>query len=88
MPYDKELDECVFAKSWENDTERLTASIYSYNKGTKKLQLTRENKNSQGGYRFAKLGRLTKEEIESLLPLIKEACGHMGQGNLEDKISE
>ena len=78
MPYDKELDECVFAKSWENDNERLTASIYSYNKGTKKLQLTRENKNSQGELRFAKLGRLTKEEIEALLPLIKEACGHMG----------
>ncbi len=77
MPYDKELDECVFAKSWENDAERMNASIYSYNKGTKKLQLTRENKNSQGGYRFAKLGRLTKEEIEVLLPFIKEACGHM-----------
>ena len=77
MPYDKELDECVFAKSWENDAERMTASVCSYNKGTKKLQLTRENKNSQGGYRFAKLGRLTKEEIEVLLPLTKEACGHM-----------
>ena len=77
MPYDKQLDECVFAKSWENDNERLTASIYSYNKGTKKLQLTRENKNSQGELRFAKLGRLTKEEIDALLPLIKEACDHM-----------
>ncbi len=77
MPYDKELDECVLAKSWENDVERMTASIYSYNKGTKKLQLTRENKNGQGGYRFAKLGRLTKEEIEALYPLIKEACIHM-----------
>ncbi len=77
MPYDKELDECVFVKSWENDDERLTASIHSYNKGIKKLQLTRENKNSQGGYRFAKLGRLAKEEIEALLPLIEEARGHM-----------
>ncbi len=77
MPYYKELDECVFAKFWENDVERMTASIYSYNKGTKKLQLTRENKNGQGGYRFAKLGRLTKEEIEALYPLIKEACIHM-----------
>ena len=67
----------MFAKSWENDDERLTASIYSYNKGIKKLQLTRENKNSQGGYRFAKLGRLAKEEIEALLPLIEEARGHM-----------
>ena len=77
MPYDKELDDCVFAKSWENDDERLTASIYSYNKGIKKLQLTRENKNSQGGYKFVKLGRLAKEEIEALLPLIEEARGHM-----------
>jgi len=77
MPYDKELDKCVFTKTWENENERLTASIYSYNKGTKKLQLTRENKNSQGEFRFAKLGRLTKEEIEALLPLIKEACTHM-----------
>jgi hypothetical protein len=77
MPYDKELDECVFSKSVEKDAERMTASIYSYNKGTKKLQLTRENKNSQGDYRFAKLGRLSKEEIEALLPLINEAYGHM-----------
>ncbi len=77
MPYDKELDECLFAKSWENDNEKLTASIFSYNKGTKKLQLTRENKNNQGEFRFAKLGRLTKEEITALIPLIQEACGHM-----------
>jgi hypothetical protein len=77
MPYDKELDECVFTKNWENDNERLTASIFSYNKGTKKLQLTRENKNSQGELRFAKLGRLTKEEVDAFLPLINEACTHM-----------
>ncbi|MCP4270170.1 MAG: hypothetical protein GY777_32115 [Candidatus Brocadiaceae bacterium] len=77
MPYDKELDECLFAKSWENDNERLTASVFSYNKGTKKLQLTRENKNSQGELRFAKLGRLTKEEVTALLPLIQEASGQM-----------
>ncbi len=77
MPYDKELDECVFTKSWENEQERLTASIYSYNKGGKKLQLTRENKNSQGELRFAKLGRLTKEEIGAFLPLINEAYANM-----------
>ncbi len=77
MPYEKELDVCLFAKTWENDNEKLTASIFSYNKGTKKLQLTRENKNNQGEFRFAKLGRLTKEEIAALLPLIQEACGQM-----------
>ncbi len=72
MPYDKALDECIIAKSWENDQEKLTASIFSYNKGTKKLQLTRENKNTKGELRFAKLGRLTKEEVDGLLPLVKE----------------
>ena len=72
MPYDKALDECVITKSWENDEEKLTASIFSYNKGIKKLQLTRENKNAKGELRFAKLGRLTKEEVDALLPLIKE----------------
>ncbi|MGR3293654.1 MAG: hypothetical protein ACUZ9M_06540 [Candidatus Scalindua sp.] len=77
MPYEKELDECVIVKSWENDQEKLTASVYSYNKGTKKLQLTRENKNSKGELKFAKLGRLTKEEIDALLPLIKEVRTRM-----------
>ncbi len=77
MPYEKELDECVFAKAWENDQDKLTASIFSYNKGIKKLQLTRENKNSKGELRFAKLGRLTKVEISAFLPVIKEACSHM-----------
>ena len=79
MPYDKELDECVFKENWENDNERFTVSIYSYNKGTKKLQLTRENKNSQGELRFAKLGRLTKEEVDALLPLIQEVRTHMDE---------
>ncbi len=39
MPYDKALDECVVAKSWENDQEKLTASIFSYNKGIKNCNL-------------------------------------------------
>jgi len=77
MPYDKSLDENLFSKSWESDTERLTVSIFSYNHGTKKLQIARENKNTSGELRFAKLGRMTKEEIEAVLPLIKEALGHM-----------
>ncbi len=77
MQYEKEVDECLFAKSWEKEKEKLTASIFSYNKGTKKLQLTRENKNNQGGFRFAKLGRLTKEEVTAFLPLIQEACEQM-----------
>ncbi len=77
MAYDRKLDECLFSKSTEKDSERLTVGIYSYNKGTKKLQITRENKDSQGNFKFAKLGRMTKEEVESLLPLLQEAFNHM-----------
>ncbi|OQX87430.1 MAG: hypothetical protein B6D55_03525 [Candidatus Omnitrophica bacterium 4484_70.2] len=77
MPYDRSLDECLFTKSWETESQRLTVNVYSYNKGAKKLQITRENKDNQGNFRFAKLGRITKEEIEALLPLIQEAITYM-----------
>ncbi len=81
MPYDRNLDECLFSKPWENESERLTVSVYSYNKGSKKLQIIRENKDSQGKFKFAKLGRMTKNEIETLLPLIQEAINHMDQSS-------
>lgn len=77
MPYDSELDECSFTKSSEGESRRLTVSVYAYNKGAKKLQIARENKDIQGDFRFAKLGRMTKEEVESVLPLIQEAIKHM-----------
>jgi hypothetical protein len=77
MPYDPNLDENLFSKSQESETGRLTVSVYSYNKGAKKLQFTRENRDQEGGFRFAKLGRMTKEEIEPLIPFIKEALNFM-----------
>ena len=77
MPYDSSLDECLFTKSYETDTGRLSVSVFSYNKGNKKLQISRENRDAEGGFRFAKLGRMAKEEIEALLPLIQEALNCM-----------
>ena len=77
MPYDSSLDESLFSKAWETDAERLTVSVFSYNKGTKKLQITRENRNQEGEFRFTKLGRMAKEEVEAVLPLIQEAVQHM-----------
>jgi hypothetical protein len=77
MPYDASLDEQLFSKAWETEEDRLTVSVYSYNHGAKKLQINRENKNAQGEFRFAKMGRLTREETEALLPLIQEALPHL-----------
>ena len=77
MPYNQQLDECLFTKSWDGESTRLTVSVYSYNKGAKKLQIVRENKDTEGNFRFTKLGRLAKEELDAVLPLIQEALSSM-----------
>ena len=77
MPYNQELDECLFNKGVENDSGRISVCVYSYNKGAKKLQISRENRDMEGNLRFAKLGRLTKEELTAILPLMQEAANHM-----------
>jgi hypothetical protein len=77
MPYDSSLDEQLFAKPFETEDGRLTVSVYSYNNGAKKLQIVRENKDPEGNLRFAKMGRLTKNEAEGILPLIQEAITNM-----------
>ena len=77
MPYDATLDKCLFSKTWENDLGRIVVGVYSYNNGQKKLQFSRETKSDAGEYRFAKLGRLTKEEAQSILPFFQEALTHL-----------
>ena len=76
MPYDASLDKQVFAKSFELDGTKITVSIYSYNGGVKKLQLSRENQDAEGQWRFSKLGRMTKEESQGVLPFLQEALGN------------
>nr|MBU1327618.1 hypothetical protein [Candidatus Omnitrophota bacterium] len=77
MPYDANLDKEVFAKSHENDDGKITVSVHSYNNGPKKLQVVRENRDQEGALRFAKLGRMTKDEAQAILPLIQEALSSM-----------
>jgi len=77
MPYDPSLDESLFSKTVETELGRLTVSVYSYNQGIKKLQITRENRDGEGNFRFTKLGRMTKDEVEAILPLMEEAVKAM-----------
>lgn len=77
MPYDPSLDKKLFSKQWETEDDRLTVSVYSYNNGQKKIQISREGKNAQGELKFAKLGRLTKSEAEAILPFVQEAIKQM-----------
>lgn len=74
MPgFDKDLDKELFSESVEFEKSRITVAVFSYNNGTPKLQLSRENKDASGEFSFTKLGRLNKEELEAILPLVEEA---------------
>jgi predicted transcriptional regulator len=77
MPYDASLDKEIFTKSHENDDGKITVSVHSYNNGPKKLQIVRENRDQEGALRFAKLGRMTKDEVQAILPLVQEASASM-----------
>ena len=77
MPYDSSLDKQLFTKSFESDDTKITVSVFSYNNGPKKLQISREVPDAEGQMRFAKLGRMTKDEFQAILPFLQEAVGAM-----------
>ncbi len=78
MPgFDKNLDKELFSEAINLERGRITVGVFAYNNGTPKLQLSRENKTADGEYTFAKLGRLTKEEVEKVLPIMEKARGFL-----------
>ena len=76
MAYDNSLDKSLFSEQIEFDATRITVSVFSYNNGTPKLQISRENGSGEE-FTFAKLGRMTKEEVEKVLPAVQKAIKHM-----------
>ncbi|MBI2107946.1 hypothetical protein HYU10_01530 [Candidatus Woesearchaeota archaeon] len=77
MAYDKNLDKNLFSEMIEFETTRLTVGVYSYNDGEKKLQISRESRNMDGEWKFDKLGRMFKDEVEAVLPVLPKALKHM-----------
>lgn len=77
MPYDQSLDKETFKETKEFEGTRVTVGVFSYNGGAKKLQLTRENKDQNEEWRFAKLGRMTKEEAQEVIPIMLRAAEKM-----------
>ena len=77
MPYDQALDVSSFKEAKEFEETRITVGVFAYNEGTKKLQISRENKNQNEEWRFAKLGRLTKEEAKEIVPIMLKAVETM-----------
>lgn len=77
MPYEKSLDQETFREVREFGETRITVGVYSYNGGDKKLQVSRENKTAGDEWRFAKLGRMNKEEAQEIIPIMMKAVENM-----------
>lgn len=75
--FDPELDKTLWSEEKTFDTTKITVSVKQYNEGIKKIQISRENPTKEGEFRFAKLGRMTKEESEAVLPLMQTALENM-----------
>jgi len=74
MAFDKTLDKELSSKEVLDDGDiRLTIAIYQYNGGIPKVQIKREVQNNDGDWKFAKLGRLTFEEIQAVADGLKWA---------------
>jgi hypothetical protein len=76
MPYDATLDVATFKEVLSFETTRVTIGVFSYNGAPKKLQVTRENQ-IDGNWSFTKLGRLTKEEAQAVVPIMMKAIETM-----------
>lgn len=71
--YDKNLDKQIYNRVIENPGFNILLSIWSYNHGGPKIQLIRYSFNEEKLI-FAKLGRLTQLEAESIMEFLPEAC--------------
>jgi len=78
MAYDKNMDKEIFSETAEFETTQITVSVYQYNEGTPKLQISRKNMDPESGeFKWSKLGRMVKEEIVAILPMIEKAKEHL-----------
>jgi len=74
--FDKALDKELFKETVEIGDQKLTVGKYSYNEGVKKVQISRQRKSEEGSeypWKFAKLGRMTIEEVEAVIPILDKA---------------
>jgi hypothetical protein len=76
--FDKNLDKEIYGEDASFETTKVRVSVMSYNEGRAKLQLSRENLNPDDGeWRWSKLGRMTKDEVEKVIPLMEKALNEM-----------
>ena len=78
MAYSKEKDKLIETiGSFKGPRSTIEVSIYSYDGAAPKIAVVRFAEREDGGRSFQNLGRLTAQEAEGLLPLLKTAIGKL-----------
>ena len=75
MPYDANLDKTLWEEKVEVGDYVFEVKVMQYNEGTKKINIQRFR-----GEMFNKLGRLTAEEAEAIMPLVQKAVEEIKKG--------
>jgi len=75
MPYEKELDKNLFKEDVEVEEFVLSVEVYQYNGNTPKIQISRMKED-----KHLKLGRLTLEETNAIVPLLEKAGNSIAEG--------
>ncbi|HEY5594880.1 MAG TPA: hypothetical protein VIL61_06960 [Nitrospiria bacterium] len=78
MAYSKEKDKLIeVVGTVEGPRSKIEVAIYSYDGAAPKIAVARFSEREDGSRGFQNLGRLTREEAEGLLPLLKTAIGKL-----------
>lgn len=72
MPYDPNLDKTLWEEKLEVGEYTFAIRVMQYNEGNKKISIQRYR-----GEMFTKLGRLTAEEAEAILPVVEKAIAEI-----------
>ncbi len=76
--FDASLDVKVFSKEVEVGKSKIVLDVCSYNNGAKKLQFSRLNESKEdGSWVFAKLGRISKDEVKAIHAALPEIYKNM-----------
>ena len=74
--FDRSLDKQLFAEEMVFERTKIIISVMSYNEGQPKIQFSRsrlDNNDDSGEWKWAKLGRMTKEEGEKTIMALQKA---------------
>lgn len=72
MAYEKDKDKMVWEEWKEFEETKVGVGVYKYADLPLKVQLSRQNKDKEG-WVWSKLGRLSREELEAIMPLLGKA---------------